>query len=255
MKYANAELMRQLGAEYVIGTLRGAARRRFERLLHTHSEARAQVDFWELRLSEFGQAVQPVAPPAAARAELLLRAALPAEVVPSPRPSRLAPRRRRQRWAWPYVAGFATAASMVLAFVLGQRNAVPTHAAESLRVAAEQVAAETPVYVAQLRMPASSMRWLVSASSSHRKLSVVAGEDFLQAGRNSVQLWGVVPGSVPVALGVLPVDRDASASFDIPASLQGQPVKFLISLEPAGASHGEGPRGPVMNEATALDSI
>ncbi|MGQ0530462.1 MAG: anti-sigma factor, partial [Panacagrimonas sp.] len=65
MRYDNPEVMAQLAAEYVIGTLRGRARRRYERLMQTHAEARAQTEFWEQRLGEFGQALQPVAPPAA----------------------------------------------------------------------------------------------------------------------------------------------------------------------------------------------
>ncbi|MGQ0622538.1 MAG: anti-sigma factor [Panacagrimonas sp.] len=256
MNYDNPELMRQLGAEYALGTLRGPARRRFERLFHTHSEARAQVDFWEQRLSEFGQIVIPVAPPVTARSELLRRTEPPVLTAPPRRRKGVTSRRRRTRWTWPYVAGFATAASLGLAFLLGQRSAVaPLSAPSSPLAATEQSGEELPTYVAQLGMPASGMRWLISASSGHRRLTVVASDDFLQVGRHSVQLWGVVPGTAPVALGVLPTVRDASASFEIPASLRRQPVRFLVSLEPAGGSSDDGPRGPVMNEASALGEI
>lgn len=256
MNYENPELMRQLGAEYALGTLRGPARRRFERLIGSHSEARAQVDFWEQRLSEFGQIVIPVAPPIAARSELLRRTEPPVLTAPLRRRKGVTSRRRRTRWTWPYAAGFATAASLTVAFLLGQRSAVaPPLAPSSPSAATEQNGEELPTYVAQLGMPASGMRWLISASSGHRKLTVIAGDDFLQVGRHSVQLWGVIPGAAPVALGVLPTARDASASFDIPASLRGQPVRFLISLEPAGGPSNDGPRGPVMNEAPALGEI
>lgn len=250
MKYENPEMMRQLGAEYVLGTLRGPARRRFERLLTSHAQAREQVDFWELRLSEFGQTVPPVLPPAGARSEILRHAmpTIPMRVRREPAP------RRRVSWAWPYAAGLATAASLVLAFVLGQRNP-PSLPAVPEAASATADAGELPMYAAQLGMPASSMRWLVSVSRDHQQLTVVAGDDFLQVGRHSVQLWGAAPGIAPVPLGLLPNERDASADFDIPASLRGRSqVSFMISLEPAGGSPNDKP-GPVMNEAKALDAI
>lgn len=258
MRYENPELMRQLGAEYVIGTLQGSARGRFERLMRTHAEAQHQVDFWEMRLSEFGQILKPVDPPAATRAGLLRRTEATPLAAPAPARRKFSQRRRRARWAWPYVAGFATAASLVLAFILGQRNlVVAPEFVPVTALASEQAQAreQLPIYVAQLQMPASSMRWLVSADSDHRTLTITAADDFLQAGRHSIQLWGVAPDAQPVALGVLPVDRDASSSFDIPVSLQGHQVTFVISLEPAGGSVRGKPSAAVMNEATALDQI
>lgn len=263
MKYANPELLRQLGAEYALGTLRGSARRRFERLLRSHPEARAQVAFWELRLSEFGQNLAPVAPPLAARSELLRRTAptspVPAHVrsaVPAASGARrrvYSARRRGYGWAWPYAAGFATAATLVVAFLLGQRNPLPDRSAQPVLALN---GAALPIYSARLQVPASSMQWLVSVSADHRQLTVLAADDFLQVGRHSVQLWGVAPGLAPLALGALPVERDASVSFDIPAALKGQPqVDFMISLEPAsGASAGK-PGALVLSEATALDAI
>ncbi|MGQ0699629.1 MAG: anti-sigma factor [Panacagrimonas sp.] len=258
MKYNDAELMRQLGAEYAMGTLRGRARRRFERLMSTHPEARAQVDFWDQRLSEFGQVLRPVTPPTAARAELLRRAAAP--ILPKGTTLRVktARRRRGRGWAWPYAAGLATAASLVLAFVLGQRNPdIALPASDSVLAHTAPAGEGLPIYAAQLRMPASSMQWLVSVSSDHRKFIVLAADDFLQVGRHSLQLWGVSPGAEPIALGVLPSERDGTSSFDIPASMRGQPeVRFVISLEPAGGPLLGKPSGAVMNEAeAALDGI
>lgn len=264
MKYDNAELMRQLGAEYAIGTLRGAARRRFERLLLTDAEARAQVAFWELRLSEFGQVLHPVAPPSAARAEVLRHAEpalMPVRTGPRSRPRSL---RRHLRWAWwPYAAGFSTAAALVLAFLVGQRNALevpqlPAHDLVVSAVTSPVIATEdgVPMYVAQMRMPASSMGWLLSLSADHRKLQVTASDDFLQVGRSSVQLWCVLPGAEPIALGALPVERDAVASFDIPAAVLGvDEVSFAITLEPEDREHGGKPSRPVLSSAPALDAI
>jgi anti-sigma-K factor RskA len=257
MRYDNPEMLRQLAAEYVIGTLRGPARQRFETLLEDHEEARFQVDFWEQRLGEFGQIVRPVIPPPQTRAELIQRAAVAA-------PDRARPRRhtrrRRGRWLRSYAAGFGTAAALVLAFLFGQRNAGEPDAAEGPRTLpvsdASTPAPGLPIYVAQMRMPASSMQWLLSVTPDHKQLVVVAAEDFLQIGRHRLQLWSIDDKGVMLPLGVLPNERDAGASFVLPPSLRGQrTVRFMVSLEPERGPREDGPSSLVLDEATAIDAI
>lgn len=53
----------RLAAEYVLGALRGAARRRFERLLPAHPALRRAVADWERRLNRLAAASPPVTPP------------------------------------------------------------------------------------------------------------------------------------------------------------------------------------------------
>ena len=55
MNYQNARLRRLLAAEYVLGTLRGPARRRFERLARGDAALRAEQYFWEARLGQLLQ--------------------------------------------------------------------------------------------------------------------------------------------------------------------------------------------------------
>lgn len=262
MRYDQPELMRQLGAEYVIGTLQGAARRRFERLLSTHEEARAQVAFWDQRLSEFGQVLNRADPPAAAREQLLRRVG--SEPRPTEIPRRPAGRRRRRlRWALPYLAGFASAAALMLAFLLGQRDITTTPMQVPLQIPATEALAgdanpepSLPMYVAQVRLPASSMQWLLSVSEDHRKLQVTASDDFFQAGRNRLQLWCLVPGQDPIPLGPAPLERDVTVSFDIPAAVEGaDEVSFAITLEPEDMPHASKPSRPVLSSAAALDAI
>jgi len=64
MNYADPELQDRLAAEYALGTLRGAARRRFERLLSGNSRLRALAQDWELRLNLLAESAPAVAPPA-----------------------------------------------------------------------------------------------------------------------------------------------------------------------------------------------
>jgi anti-sigma-K factor RskA len=64
MNYADPELRDRLAAEYALGTLRGAARRRFERLLSSDARWRDAAEDWELRVNLLGESAPAVAPPA-----------------------------------------------------------------------------------------------------------------------------------------------------------------------------------------------
>ncbi len=62
MDYGRGDLADALAAEYVIGTLRGGARRRFEALLPAHSELRQATLAWHERLMPLTAAIPPVQP-------------------------------------------------------------------------------------------------------------------------------------------------------------------------------------------------
>src|SRR5688500_17243782 len=64
MDYGRPSLADALAADYVLGTLRGAARRRFEALLPAHPTLRAATQAWQDRLLPLTAAIDPVAPPA-----------------------------------------------------------------------------------------------------------------------------------------------------------------------------------------------
>ena len=64
MNYANPELRDQLAAEYALGTLRGPARKRFERLLAGNSTLVDLVQDWEMRLNHLAKSAPAVEPPA-----------------------------------------------------------------------------------------------------------------------------------------------------------------------------------------------
>jgi anti-sigma-K factor RskA len=64
MNYADPDLRDRLAAEYALGTLRGPARRRFERLLSDDERLRDAAEDWELRLNLLGESALAVEPPA-----------------------------------------------------------------------------------------------------------------------------------------------------------------------------------------------
>jgi len=64
MRYLDPMLLDLLAADYVLGTLHGGARRRFERLLEAESAARDAVEVCAERLHVLATVVPPVAPSA-----------------------------------------------------------------------------------------------------------------------------------------------------------------------------------------------
>jgi anti-sigma-K factor RskA len=63
MNYDRPELLDKLAGEYALGTLRGPALQRFERVLRDSAQARAAVDVWNARLGKLASAVPAVSPP------------------------------------------------------------------------------------------------------------------------------------------------------------------------------------------------
>jgi anti-sigma-K factor RskA len=63
MNYAHPELRDRLAAEYALGTLRGRARRRFERLLSGDAGLRDLVQGWEMRVNLLAESSPAVPPP------------------------------------------------------------------------------------------------------------------------------------------------------------------------------------------------
>lgn len=62
MNLLQAERLRALAREYAMGSLRGGARRRFERLLRESEAARLEVAAWQESFARLAAAVPPMAP-------------------------------------------------------------------------------------------------------------------------------------------------------------------------------------------------
>ena len=62
--YTKPELRDRLAAEYVLGTLRGRARARFESLLRYDPSLRRTVAEWEASITPLAAAASEIAPPA-----------------------------------------------------------------------------------------------------------------------------------------------------------------------------------------------
>lgn len=252
MNYGDPTLREHLAAEYALGTLRGRARRRFERLLAEDAALRDLVGQWEARLNPLAEAAPPVAPPPQlwSRIEAQLGA-------PASRASAVVGRSLFDRlfgkpltpvpslatagmwycvgfWRAIGIGGAAVAVALALYLAVGQGPPpfVPSHVA----VLAGEAG---PTLVARL-----------DARSGHLAVTPVALPP--AAADTSLELWILPPGgAAPRSLGLLtPQGFDGDLAAGDAASLVAGAL--AVSLEPAGGSPTGQPTGPVLYHGPVL---
>ena len=245
MKYQDAQLRRMLAAEYVLGTLRGPARRRFERLARADAALRAEQHFWETRLGRLARAVKPVTPAPTVWLSLQQRIQT-GNSVPLRRPTAAQPKPVPMWRIW---AGMAAAAAVVVGVMLSQQRFGSPVAPVATPVAQAPAA---PIYVAQLRVPDSTMQWTMSLSLAHGQMTVAAAGNYPQIGQHSMELWWISPQG-PVAIGLLP--SQGQTSLPLPKELAAQGgITLAVSLEPEGGSPTGKPTGPVLVSGPAVQA-
>ncbi len=222
MDYGRRELADRLAAAYVLGSLRGPARRRFESLLPAHPALRAAVTAWEERLAPLSTSVAPVSPPPALWARIEQRL-FGAPVPPAPWWQRLAP--------WRALTGAATTAALVLAVVSSQ--APPPQAPVLVVLGATPDAARV-----------LDARFVASVTADGRALVLrPLGELAPQPGR-ALELWAVPPQGAPRSLGLV---RPSGLTTVLRAQLLRDTAAFAVSVEPEGGSPTGAPTGPIVS--------
>jgi len=228
-----------LAAEYAIGTLRGAARKRFERLARTEAAVRAELYFWEIRLAGLARALRAVAPPPSVWLSLQRRIdtgnTVPlrgAEAAPKPVPQAVP--------LWRVAAGIAAAIAVVAVVLLNQKPPAPGLA---------QTQPAVPTYLAQIKLPDSDMRWALSLKPASGLMNVSAAGSYPQLGAHSLELWWI-SSQGPVAIGLLP--SSGQGNMPLPRNFSAaQAITLAVSLEPVGGSPTGQPTGPVLTTAPA----
>ncbi len=222
MRIGNGTQLDALCGEYMLGTLRGAARRRFERALHEEPRVALQLRYWQaLFVPRFSKMI---------------------ELQPSPRGWKRLERElglARYRAPWHRRAGFwrawAAAATAMLALGVGF---------QLLRPAPEV----TPLLeIAQLTGKADASRVTAKLSRDGRTLELRAARAVLAGPAQSYELW-LLPaeGGAPVSLAVL---GSLDARFALPPGQVGRlrtGAKLAVSVEPAGGSPTGAPTGAVI---------
>lgn len=212
-----------LAAEYVLGTLRGGARRRFEAYLHDDAALRHTALEWQDRLAplaEFAGAQRP-------RRRVWHGIA-----------RRLDLRDGRAGWRfwrgdpvvfWRALGTVSTGAALVLALALGSGRQ------EAPRVD----------YVATLADNQARPALLLTGDRRHGVLAVRLVGAAAVPNDRTLQLWAVPLQGHPRSLGILAGDR---VELALTGSALGADVALLaVSLEPKGGSPDpNGPTGPIL---------
>lgn len=224
MNYRHPELRERLAAEYVLGTLKSGARRRFERLMMEDASLRQVVWQWEQRLNPLAEQIPPQTPPAHLWKQIEKRIA-PPTVAPGVVD--------RWQWIWKGWSLTATAATLALAVYAGQLARVPA-----------------PEYVAVFNDTQAKPVWLVSLNDDGQ-LSVRALNTVAQADK-SYELWSLPPGAAPKSLGLLPASGRLTRAVHAVLDNVDQTPGLAVSLEPVGGSPSGLPTGPVLYQSQLI---
>ena len=217
MKANNRELVDRLASEYVLGTLRGRARRRFERWL-VSPQVKAMVTAWEERLAGLEPPLEKVTPPATVWRGI---------------EGRLELRSGRHTMRW-----LAIAASVLLVAVLGVMMMQKPSTPQLLATQRASIAAEQTIY------------WQVELLGQNEEVKIlVQAPHDLESGK-ALELWALPDGGSPVSLGLLPTQGEYRRVLTAAqrAALAGS-KQLAVSLEPAGGSPTGLPTGPVLHVA------
>ncbi|MGH8462043.1 MAG: anti-sigma factor [Stenotrophobium sp.] len=250
MKYQNRKLRQMLAAEYVLGTLQGRARARFERLLAGDAWLRDEVHGWEARLGELSKAYTPETPRPLVWASINYRINADAKKVRPIRPAAVAPSSRGPWRAW---ALLSTAASLALAIGLWQQVQTPPQI--ETRTVRIEVPVKSPMpYVAILQPAKSQAKWMVSIYPDRHVIKVAAaGRYAVDAQAHSLQLW-LLEKSGPRSLGLLPLQGQGELTMPADVQVAGD-LTLAVSLEPNGGSRTGKPTGPVLLAAPAIRAL
>ena len=208
------DLPDRLAAEYVLGTLTGGARRRFDALLPAHPALRDAVAGWERRLLPMALKAEAVPPSQRTWTSLEDRLGW----APAARPSPL----RLRFWQ-----AFATVATLA-AVVLG--TATHTGPAEAPMIVVLHATKGTEALVAGL-------------SPDRQQISIQPLQKVALTSDQSLELWALKKDGPPASLGVIASDKlTAVNKHALPKDTKG----LAVSLEPLGGSPTGAPTGPVL---------
>jgi anti-sigma-K factor RskA len=218
MKPHNHEVIDRLAAEYALGTLRGPARRRFERWRANTPSVDQRCRFWEERLMHLAKGLRPVQPPAhvwpAIERRLNLETRQPAV--------------RRIR-------SFALAASVLL--VVGLAGLLYWRSLPPVRATA----------VATISAKSGEHIWQLEVFGKADRLVARAAGFFAPPADHVYELWALPKGAAPVSLGLLPAEGASSRALTaIQKKALASSSQVAVSIEPRGGSPTGQPTGDVV---------
>ncbi|MDI2592407.1 anti-sigma factor [Pseudomonas sp. 681] len=216
MNYQTPTLRRALAADYAIGLMPAAARRRFEQLLLDDAALRAELAQWQETLASLTDALPEQPVPDHVWHGITARIDPQVLHVPAKRPF----------WNWLRVT--AAVCSLVIAVALGVLyNRDTARYSATLLTADAQPALKVEAHANYLNV---------------EPLALAAVEP-----DRSLELWAIAADGKPVSLGVIPAGGKGKVELnEVQRALIGKPIALAVSLEPKGGSPTGQPTGPVL---------
>ncbi len=229
MNYNNPQLISALAAEYVLGTLRGKARERFEVLKFGNERIAQEIKYWESHLNEMALHLQPVEPRDYVLQNIRKRLGIigqePAESAESGNADNVVQIRQDKtssegknvlKW-W---SGVATAAALILAVIVSTNIELDVpQQVQSLAVISDDDA---------------KTLWSIDVLTNDIRVKVTSLVPKLP--NNDYQLW-IVPasGGAPISIGVM--QQSGEFYLSKPAEFDRIEIAALaVSREPKGGS-------------------
>jgi anti-sigma-K factor RskA len=231
MDYGRPALADRLAAEYVLGTLRGPARRRFEALLPAHPALREAVRAWEERLVLLAASEEGVEPPD--RVWQAIRTRLFPEPAGSPR---AASGWRSLAW-WRAAAGAGFVASLALVVALNREPPPQAPVVVLLQANPDVAQAAQAVFGTQAA-------FVASVSADGRALVLRPLATLPAPAQKALELWAVPASGAPRSLGLV---QAGGATTVLRAKLLRDTAAFAVSVEPEGGSPTGAPTGPIVS--------
>ena len=202
-----------LAAEFVLGTMTGAARRRFARSLAADPFVARRVRGWEERLAGLAFRAEPVAPAPA------VWNAIERRIGPAPAGS------------WRALVAAVVAVTVIgLGWYLWQEQRPAPPQAQALIADASGQAL-----------------WQVAFAADGEHVEVTAIGDFRHPATRSLELWALPPDAAPVSLGLMPAEGSKQLAIDDrQRAALGIAANVAVSDEPRGGSPTGAPTGPVL---------
>jgi anti-sigma-K factor RskA len=217
MRRLSRDLAHALAAEYVLGTLRGAARRRFEAIVRTDAEAAKALRAWEDAMTPLAERIAPVEPPARVWRAI---------------ESRVAPATRRAG-LWDSVAfwrnlGLASSGLAVLLLV-----GLLTLGRPPMR---------EPMMVAVLAANDAAPRAVVMLDAPD-VLRVRIVKPWGNMDNQSLELWALAADGAPRSLGLVANASDRETLIRTPMASLHDVKALAVTMEPVGGSPTKKPTG------------
>ena len=220
----NDPLRQKLASEYVLGTLKGGARRRFEGWLYNDADLRNITAEWRQRLEPMAEFATPVAPPKRVWQQIEQRLHLA--------------QAKHGGWAlWRESVSFWRSLGLASSAI-----------AALLVIVMSTQLMNTPQisHVATLMDEKSQTALLLTADSRHDTLEVRMVGNAPVPSDKELELWAVPKSGNPRSLGLL-ADK-GSVKLALSDRAIGNDVALLaVTLEPRGGSPDpNGPTGPIL---------